>query len=78
MTGSQTRCSLCHNSPPTGKDELARAPTKCRGIPALTTILPAFKTQTLTLAPDFASTPAFFVGTYTNVNLQRAIKLALK
>ena len=77
MAGSRTCCSPWSNPPPTGKDELAggapRAPTKGSGIP--TPISAASRALTPAPAPTFA--PGL-PGLYTDMDLQRATKLALK
>ena len=78
MTGPRTRRSLRCNPPPDGENELAGslpgALTESSNTP--TSSPPVFRAQTPTDAP--ALTPAPPRGTYTNVDLQKATKLALK
>ena len=78
MAGPHAQQSPCWNSPPTGEDELARdapgAPTNDSGTPSHT--LAVWRIPTPALAP--LSAPAELVAKYTNVNLQRASKLALE
>ena len=78
MTGPRTRRSPRHNPPPGGEDELAGglpgAPTK--GSNTSTPSPPVSRAQTPADAP--APTPAPSSGTYTDVDLQKATKLALE
>ena len=80
MAGPYTRHNLYRNSPPGGKDELAGsppgAPTKDSNTP---TPSPAvFWAQTPTFTPTFTPALALPGGRYTNMDLQRATKLALE
>ena len=78
MAGPRSRRSPRRNPPPGGEDELAGgppgAPTEGSNTP--TPSPPVSRAQTPADAP--APTPAPLRGTYTNVNLQRATKLALE
>ena len=74
MAASSIRRSPWNNSPPTGEDELAagapRAPTDGSGTPSPTPA--AFRAST----PAPALTPGP-LGMYTDVDLQKASRLAL-
>lgn len=73
MAGLRICCAFCDNRLPAGKYELAsRAPTIRNGIN--TPILPVFCISTSASTP----VPAPLKDTFINVDLQRAIKLALK
>ena len=78
MAGPCTQQSLCWNSLPTGKDELAgaarRAPTNNND-----TLSHNFAVLCIpTPAPALLLAPAKLVVKYTNANLQRATTLALE
>ena len=76
MTGIRTYRSLCRNFPLSGEDELVRAPprapTKGNNTPTSSSAVSRAQTP----APTSAPTPAPFRGIYTDMDLQRATKLA--
>ena len=78
MAGPRTRRSLCRYPSPGDEDALAGglsgAPTEGSNTP--TRSLPVFWAQTP--ADALTPTPAPPRGTYTDVDLQKAIKLALE
>ena len=78
MAGPRTCRSPRHNLFPGGVDELVRGPpgasTKGSNIPTPSPPIPWAQTPADTLTPILAS----LKGTYTNVDLQTATKLALK
>ena len=78
MVGPCTRCSSCRNSPLGGEEELVGGPpgAPTEGSNTLTLSPTIFRAQTP--ADALAPTPASLRGTYTNVDLQRASKLALE
>lgn len=70
---------FCWNFPPASKDKIARgAFTKGNGTFAPTITPVVSKNKTPMLIPILPSAWAFFGSTYTNINLQKAIKLALE
>lgn len=78
MAGSRTCCSPHCNPLPASKNELAKAalgaPTDGSSIPAPISILIISCTPISAPAPSQAPS----ISTYTNVNLQKPTKLALK
>ena len=78
MAGPGTHRSSRHNLPPSGEDELAGGlpGASTEGSNILTPSPPVSWAQTLVDTP--APTLVPLRGTYTDVNLQRAIKLALE
>ena len=78
MAGPCTYQSLSQNPPPAGEDELARAALRAfthdNGIPSYP--LTVSRVSTPTLAPPLIL--AKFVAKYTDTDLQKATKLALK
>ena len=78
MAGPRICCSFRRNPPSGGEDELVRGPPGAltKGSNTSTSSPPISWVQTPT--DILALTPTPFRGTYTNVDLQRATKLALE
>ena len=78
MAEPRTYHSLCYNSPPGSEDELAKNPPGAltKGSNTCTSFPPISQAQTP--ADAVAPTPASPRGIYTNVDLQKAINLAIK
>lgn len=68
MVGIHAQCSFCHNLLLTDKNELAKTSTKSS---STFTPIP-------TVSYTFTPAPALSGNTYTNVDLLKATKLALK
>ena len=78
MAGSRICRSPRRNSPSGGKDEFARGLLRVPNKGSNTPIPSPPVSRAQTPADALAPTPAPLRGTYTNMNLQRATKLALK
>ena len=78
MIGPYTCQSFCWNPPPADKDELAEAALEASTNNNGTFSHTSAMLHIPTLASALPLAPAKLVAKYTNANLQRAIKLALK